>query len=57
MKTKICKAFTIDSKIWEQFSTIADKMALNKSKLIEQYLKEFNKNNDNTKNNTNNGEK
>jgi metal-responsive CopG/Arc/MetJ family transcriptional regulator len=38
---------TIDEKVYEEFKTLTDKMAVNKSKFVENIIKEFIKNNQN----------
>jgi len=38
---KIKKTFTLDEKVFNEFSEIADSLAINKSKFIDNKLKEF----------------
>jgi hypothetical protein len=44
-KKKIKKTFTLDEDVFKIFSELTDSMAINKSKFIENKLKEFIKNN------------
>jgi len=40
-ENKIKKTFTMDKYVFEDFKTIAEKMAISKSKYIENKVKEF----------------
>jgi hypothetical protein len=46
---KIKKTFTIDEEIFNEFSILSDKLAINKSKFIENKLVDFIKTNTNVK--------
>lgn len=46
-KKKIKKTFTLDDDVFNMFSELADGLAINKSKFIENKLKEFIKANTN----------
>jgi hypothetical protein len=46
MGKKIKKTFTLDEKTYEKFCLLADKLSVNKSKFIENKIKEFILNND-----------
>lgn len=41
MEKKIKKTFTLDKGLYEKFCELADKLAVNKSKFIENKIKEF----------------
>jgi predicted DNA-binding protein len=41
MNTKIKKTFTINKELYEKFEKISSKMSLNKSKFIENKIKEW----------------
>jgi hypothetical protein len=41
MKKKIKKTFTLDEKTYEEFCVLTDKLAINKSKFIDNAIKEF----------------
>jgi hypothetical protein len=41
MDKKIKKTFTLDKEIYDIFCVLADKLAINKSKFIENKIKEF----------------
>ena len=47
LEKKIKKTFTIDKKLYETFSALADKLAVNKSKFIENKIRDFIKHNEN----------
>ncbi len=47
MKTKKCINLTINEKIWEEFSQMARETAINKSLLIELYIRKWIKENKN----------
>jgi len=46
MEKKIKKTFTLDEKMYEKFCLLTDKFSINKSKFIENKIKEFILNND-----------
>ena len=41
MEKKIKKTFTLDKVLYEKFCLLADKLSVNKSKFIENKIKEF----------------
>jgi hypothetical protein len=41
MEKKIRKTFTLDKKIYDDFCLTANKLAVNKSKFVENKIKEF----------------
>lgn len=41
MNTKTTKTFTIDKDVYNKFCELSDKLAINKSKFIENKIKEF----------------
>jgi metal-responsive CopG/Arc/MetJ family transcriptional regulator len=41
MDTKIKKTFTINKELYKKFEKISEKLSLNKSKFIENKIKEF----------------
>jgi len=45
MNTKVMKTFTIDKEIYSKFCKLSEKLAINKSKFIENKIKEFIENN------------
>jgi hypothetical protein len=47
MEKKIKKTFTLNKELYDKFCLLADKLAINKSKFVENKIKEFiNKNNE-----------
>ena len=41
MEKKMKKTFTLDENTYEKFCVLADKLAINKSKFIENTIKDF----------------
>jgi hypothetical protein len=41
MEKKIKKTFTLEKEIYDKFCVLADKLAVNKSKFVENKIKEF----------------
>lgn len=48
---KIKKTFTIDEEIWKKFHELCNKKSINKSLLLENYIKKIILDNDNNKSN------